>query len=102
MPYLKYFLENDCAIGVATPLNDRLNADKHTLELALMFDGNHTTKDIYNHIKAKFEQEKLIPTIQKDGKNIPLQSPKEKSQYFKDAVETIKLSLINGLMLEEY
>lgn len=102
VPYLKYFLENDCAIGVATPLNDRLNADKHTLELALMFDGNHTTKDIYNHIKAKFEQEKLIPTIQKDGKNIPLQSPKEQSQYFKDAVETIKLSLINGLMLEEY
>ncbi|MEE3704460.1 methyltransferase regulatory domain-containing protein [Campylobacter sp. CX2-8023-23] len=102
-PYLRYFLDNDnSSIGIATPSNDRLNADKHTLELTLMFDGNHTIKDIQNHIKAKFEKEKLIPTIQKDGKTILLKSSKEQNEYFKNAVETIKLSLINTLMLEEY
>ena len=101
--YLRYFLENDIPqIGVATPSNDKLNADKHTLELILMFDGNHSIKDIQNHIKAKFEKDKLTPAIQKDGENIPLKSPKEQNEYFKNAVETIKLSLINTLMLEEY
>ena len=40
--------------------------------------------------------------IQKDGENIPLKSQKEQNEYFKNAVETIKLSLINTLMLEEY
>lgn len=103
IPYLRYFLENEGSpIGVATPSNDRLNADKHTLELALMFDGNHSIKDIQNHIKAKFESEKLIPTIQKDGQNIPLKTPKEQNEYFKNAVEIIRLSLVNSFMLEEY
>lgn len=68
---------------MATPLNDRLNADKHTLELALMFDGNHTTKDIYNHIKAKFEQEKLIPTIQKMAKIFHFKAQKSKANTSK-------------------
>ena len=103
IPYLRYFLENEGSpIGVATPSNDRLNADKHTLELALMFDGNHSIKDIQNHIKAKFESEKLIPTIQKDGQNVPLKTPKEQNEYFKNAVEIIRLSLVNSFMLEEY
>jgi methyltransferase-like protein/ubiquinone/menaquinone biosynthesis C-methylase UbiE len=103
IPYLRYFLENESSpIGVATPSNDRLNADKHTLELALMFDGNHSIKDIQNHIKAKFESEKLIPTIQKDGQNVPLKTPKEQNEYFKNAVEIIRLSLVNSFMLEEY
>lgn len=103
IPYLRYFLENEGSpIGVATPSNDRLNADKHTLELALMFDGNHSIKDIQNHIKAKFESEKLIPTIQKDGQNVPLTTPKEQNEYFKNAVEIIRLSLVNSFMLEEY
>ena len=103
IPYLRYFLENEGSpIGVATPSNDRLNADKHTLELALMFDGNHRIKDIQNHIKAKFESEKLIPTIQKDGQNVPLKTPKEQNEYFKNAVEIIRLSLVNSFMLEEY
>lgn len=103
IPYLRYFLENEGSpIGVATPSNDRLNADKHTLELTLMFDGNHSIKDIQNHIKAKFESEKLIPTIQKDGQNVPLKTPKEQNEYFKNAVEIIRLSLVNSFMLEEY
>lgn len=103
IPYLRYFLENEGSpIGVATPSNDRLNADKHTLELALMFDGNHSIKDIQNHIKVKFESEKLIPTIQKDGQNVPLKTPKEQNEYFKNAVEIIRLSLVNSFMLEEY
>ena len=103
IPYLRHFLENEGSpIGVATPSNDRLNADKHTLELALMFDGNHSIKDIQNHIKAKFESEKLIPTIQKDGQNVPLKTPKEQNEYFKNAVEIIRLSLVNSFMLEEY
>ena len=98
IPYLRYFLENEGSpIGVATPSND-----KHTLELALMFDGNHSIKDIQNHIKAKFESEKLIPTIQKDGQNVPLKTPKEQNEYFKNAVEIIRLSLVNSFMLEEY